>query len=114
VLLRASEGKTFADRRDAALIRLLLDSGARRSEIAGLTVDAAGRGRSPSAPGLRSQSIAISASGGSTATLSDPSCGSVDGGKVTTDGIADILERRCLMAGLARIGAHAFRHLFAH
>ena len=39
-LLRACEGPPFNDRRDAALIRLLLDSGARRSEIAGLTVDA--------------------------------------------------------------------------
>ena len=35
-LLRACEGKTFGDRRDAALVRLLLDSGARRSEVAGL------------------------------------------------------------------------------
>jgi integrase/recombinase XerC len=39
-LLRACEGKTLADRRDAALIRQLPDSGARRSEIKGLTVDA--------------------------------------------------------------------------
>ena len=35
-LLRACEGRLFNDRRDAALVRLLLDSGARRSEIAGL------------------------------------------------------------------------------
>jgi integrase len=92
-LLRACEGKTFADRRDAALIRLLLDSGARRSEIAGLTVDAvdlrdktatvlgkgAGRGPSPSAPEPRSRSIASFVKAGSTATPNDPSCGSVEG-----------------------------------
>ena len=35
-------------------------------------------------------------------------------GPVTTDGIADILERRCVLDGFPRIGAHAFRHLFAH
>ena len=33
---------------------------------------------------------------------------------MTSDGIADILERRCVKAGLPRVGAHAFRHLFAH
>ena len=35
-------------------------------------------------------------------------------GPVRGDGIADILVRRCDAAGLPRIGAHAFRHLFAH
>jgi integrase len=39
-ILHACEEKALADRRDAAMIRLLLDSGARRSEIAALTVDA--------------------------------------------------------------------------
>ena len=89
--LRACEGKTLADRRDAALTRLLLDSGARRSEIAGLTVEAvdlrdkrrpcsakaAGRGSSRWVPAPLWRSIAISASDGFTGTPSDPSCGSV-------------------------------------
>jgi site-specific recombinase XerD len=35
-LIKACEGKTFEDRRDAAMIRLLLDSGMRRAELAGL------------------------------------------------------------------------------
>ncbi len=90
-LLRACEGKTLADRRDAALIRLLLDSGARRSEIAGslstrwtcatrrrpCSAKAAGRGSSGSVPAPLWRSIAISASDGFTGTPSDPSCGSV-------------------------------------
>jgi integrase len=33
---------------------------------------------------------------------------------MTSDGIADILERRCQAAGIPRLGAHSFRHLFAH
>src|SRR5919199_1332054 len=37
-LLKAWEGKTHEDRRDAAMIRLLIDSGMRRAELAGLKV----------------------------------------------------------------------------
>jgi site-specific recombinase XerD len=38
-LLNSCEGRTFVQRRDAALIRLFIDTGCRRGEIAGLTVD---------------------------------------------------------------------------
>ena len=37
-LLKACQGRAFADRRDTALLRLLLDTGMRRAEIAGLGV----------------------------------------------------------------------------
>src|SRR6185437_2662601 len=37
-LLHACEGQDFASRRDAAIIRLLLDTGMRRAELAGLTM----------------------------------------------------------------------------
>ncbi|HEX7491191.1 MAG TPA: tyrosine-type recombinase/integrase [Candidatus Limnocylindrales bacterium] len=127
-LLRACEGRLFNDRRDVALIRLLLDSGARRSEIAGLTVDAIdlrektatvmGKGRRPR----------IITFGPRTAQALDrylrerrthrdaarPELWLGHNGPVRSDGIGDILERRSEAAGLPRIGAHAFRHLFAH
>jgi site-specific recombinase XerD len=38
-LLRACEGKTFRDLRDTAIVRLLIDTGMRRSELATLAVD---------------------------------------------------------------------------
>ena len=38
-LLKACEGREFADRRDAAILRLLVDTGMRRAEIAGLRVE---------------------------------------------------------------------------
>lgn len=38
-LLRVCEGKDFAQRRDMAIIRLFLDTGARRAELAALTVE---------------------------------------------------------------------------
>lgn len=127
-LLRACEGRAFIDRRDAALLRLLLDSGARRSEVAALTVEAVdlrektatvvGKGRRPR----------IITFGSRTALAIDrylrerrmhrdaerPELWLGHRGPVTSDGIAQILERRCMQAGLSRIGAHAFRHLFAH
>ena len=127
-LLRACEGHLFNDRRDAALVRLLLDSGARRSEIAGLTVDSIdlrektatvlGKGRRPR----------IITFGPRTAQALDrylrerrthrdaarPELWLGHNGPVRSDGIGDILERRSEAAGLPRIGAHAFRHLFAH
>jgi len=38
-LLRVCSGSTFSDRRDTAIIRLLLDTGLRRAELAGLILD---------------------------------------------------------------------------
>jgi integrase/recombinase XerC len=37
-ILAICKGKTFVDRRDTAIIRLFIDTGCRRGEIAGLTV----------------------------------------------------------------------------
>ena len=38
-LLAACEGKEFADRRDAALVHLFLDTGVRLAELTGVTLD---------------------------------------------------------------------------
>ncbi len=38
-LLKACEGKGFDEQRDAAILRLFLDTRCRRAEVAGLTVD---------------------------------------------------------------------------
>jgi len=38
-MLKVCNGRSFKDRRDQAVLRLLLDTGMRRAEIAGLTVD---------------------------------------------------------------------------
>lgn len=38
-LLRACSGRTFADRRDTAILRLFLDTGMRLSELTGLRVE---------------------------------------------------------------------------
>lgn len=127
-LLRACDGRTFADRRDTALLRLLLDSGARRSEIAGLTIEAVdlrdktatvlGKGRRPRIITFGARTaLAIDRYLRERRLHRDTERAELwlgHRGPVTSDGIADILERRCVKAGLPRIGAHAFRHLFAH
>jgi integrase/recombinase XerC len=38
-LLRACEGRDFASRRDTAIILLLVDTGMRRAECAGMNID---------------------------------------------------------------------------
>jgi site-specific recombinase XerD len=127
-LLRACEGRTFADRRDAAIIRLLLDTGCRRSEVAALTLDAVdlrekiatvlGKGRRPRIVTFGSRTaLAIDRYLRERRLHRDaerPDLWLGHRGPVTSDGIANILDRRCAKAGLSRIGAHAFRHLFAH
>jgi integrase len=42
-LLKACTGSAFAPRRDAAMIRLFIDTGVRLGEMAGLTVDGVDR-----------------------------------------------------------------------
>src|SRR5439155_21960975 len=43
-LLKACEGKAFDDLRDTAILRVLIDTGARASEVMGLTLDPADPG----------------------------------------------------------------------
>ncbi len=124
----ACEGRSFIDRRDAALIRLLLDSGARRSEVAALTLDAVDLREKTATVLGKGRRRRIVAFGSRTASAIDRYLRERrlhrdaeryelwigHRGPVTSDGIAQILERCCAKAGLSRIGAHAFRHLFAH
>ena len=127
-LLRNCEGRDFMDRRDMAIIRLLLDTGSRRSELAGLKVQdidfdmnvahVVGKGRRPRACPF----------GRKTAVASDrylrarnqhrdaqrPELWLGHGGPMTDDGIAQMVRRRADQAGLTGIHMHLFRHTYAH
>ncbi len=127
-LLKACEGKGFTERRDMALIRLLLDSGLRRGEAAGLTLDdldldndvvhVLGKGRRPRAVpfGAKTgQAIdrylrerARHPHAKSRALWLGPR------GQLTGSGVAQIVEKRCGAAGIPRIHPHQLRHTFAH
>jgi site-specific recombinase XerD len=127
-LLKACEGKEFEERRDSAIIRLLIDTGMRRQECADIqltgidwelkTVGILAKGRRPRACPM----------GAKTAQAIDryirvrekhpdshlPWLWLGRRGKITDSGIYQILEDRAIQAGIGKIHPHQFRHTFAH
>lgn len=128
-LIRVCEGRDFYSRRDMAIIRLLLDTGMRRSEIGNLTLDSLdfdagvayvmGKGRRPRAcPFGRKTAQALDRYLRMRATYSDAAKSS-DAlwlgrqGPMGAWGIAYVVEERAKEAGI-EAHAHLFRHTFAH
>jgi site-specific recombinase XerD len=127
-LLRACEGKDFEARRDTAIVRLLIDTGLRRAECAGLKVadidfdhDVAmvlGKGR-------RARVVPF---GRKTAHAMDrylrlrarhPHAGAEAmwlglKGPLRDNSILLMLRRRATQAGIPKLYVHLFRHTFAH
>lgn len=130
-LLATCAGKTFAERRDTAIMRLFLDTGMRRSELAYLSTDTLdlddqvavvmGKGR-------RSRACPF---GAKTATALDrylrararhPKAeqtsalwlGDLNKGPLGHDGVEQMIRRRATQAGLEGVHAHMFRHTAAH
>lgn len=130
-LLATCEGRgaaSFEDRRDAAILRVFFDTGIRLSECAGLRVeDADTRERLliVTGKGDRQRYVPF---GSKTATALDrylrmrprhPQAASSAlflgfKGAMTPSGIAQMLERRCDKAEIARVHPHQFRHTAAH
>ncbi len=129
-LLAVTAGKTFADRRDHAIIRLFADTGMRRSELSGLRVSdldldesvafVLGKGRRPRAcPYGNKTGVAIDRylrvrrrhprAGEDAMWLGD-----LNKGPVTHDGVEQMLRRRGAQAGVEGLHAHRFRHTAAH
>lgn len=131
-LLEVCKGATFENRRDAAIIRLFLDTGLRVAEVANLPVklgelgidfdqDVAyvlGKGRRiravafgpRAADALRKYARAR----GRHPQQGLPFFWLGRKGQLSVSGIAQMLERRCTEAGIPRIHPHQFRHTFAH
>jgi len=127
-LLAAADGKRFENRRDTAIIRFFLDSGARLSEVTGLELgdldlemDVAivmGKGR-------RGRAVPFGAKTGEALRRYMRLRGrhpqvNLDAlwlgkkGKMTGSGITQMLERRAADAGIENVHPHRFRHTFAH
>jgi site-specific recombinase XerD len=127
-LLDTARGNSFENRRDTAILRLLIDTGIRVGELAGLrdadldfdTDVAMVRGKgdrwravpfgAKTANALRRYQRARSRH--PQAALEPLWLGKK--GRLTESGIAQMLERRAEDAGVVGLHPHRFRHTFAH
>lgn len=128
-LLATCKGNTFENRRDAAILRLFLDTGMRAGELCGLQVDdvdqaqsvafvegKGGRGRAcpfgaRTADALRRY---LRARRQHPLAALSPALWLGKKGAMTDSGVRQMLERRCTDAGLPHVHPHQFRHTFAH
>lgn len=127
-LLDACAGTDFEDRRDNAMIRLFLDSGMRRGELAGLRVEdvdldqeaavVMGKGRRPRAcPFGHKTGQALDRYLRARAKRTDaaePWLWLGKRGRLTETGVEQAVKRRGRAAGLPDIHPHQFRHTYAH
>jgi site-specific recombinase XerD len=126
-LLKVCEGNDFEQRRDAAMIRLFLDSGLRRAELANLAVDdvdwdqevvvVVGKGSRPrAAPFGKKAGLALDRylrvrTGHPHSHLKGLWLG--ERGAITESGILQIIKKRGRQAGIENLHPHIFRHTFA-
>lgn len=129
-LLKVCEGRDYNARRDTAIVRLLVDTGMRVGECAGLSVDdidldsdvalVLGKGRRPRGCPF----------GGRTATAVErylrlratqpradtPALwlGEKGRGPMTHDGLRQMIGRRAEQAGIGHVHPHQLRHTAAH
>lgn len=127
-LLRACAGSGLLARRDLAIIRLLLDTGMRRGEIAGLSVAdidlrdrtaiVMGKGRRP-----RIVPFGVRASHALDRYLRlralhrsahRPELWLGKAGSLSDSGVLQAIKTRGLQAGVPQVYCHQFRHTFAH
>ena len=127
-LFAVCTGSSFEARRDTALLTLLLDTGARRAEITGLTLDdvdldldvlvVLGKGR-------RERTLPFGRRAGEALDrylrartrhkhASLPWLWLGQKGQLTDIGLRMMLRRRGAQAGLPGLHAHQLRHTFAH
>ena len=127
-ILKACEGRDFLARRDMAIIRLLLDTGLRRGELAGLKMEDLD---------LDAQTLKVMGKGARVRVVpfgkkaardidryirvralhpqvSRPELWLGKGGPTTGSGIYQVVTQRAKQAGLGEIYTHLFRHTFAH
>jgi site-specific recombinase XerD len=131
-LLGTCEGASFEQRRDAAIIRLLLDCGVRVSGIASIRADGVDLPHKTITVALKGGGEHLVPFGRRSAAALDryqrararhPRADSPwlwlgtsgrDTSHFGTAGIQDMLERRGRAAGIGKITPHAFRRTFAH
>ena len=127
-LLHACDGKDFEARRDTAILRLLIDCGMRRAELAGLRLEdidfdtnvalVVGKGRRPRAcPFGRKTAQALDRylrARGQHRGAHLPALWLGLKGPLTDSGVVQMVQKRAEQAGIGHIYTHLFRHSFAH
>lgn len=127
-LLAACDGKAFEDRRDAALIRFMIDTGARLGEVTGLTTaDVTARAQEALLHGKGDRERRVYFSAATAVALDrylrerkghrwapNPAMWIGPKGPLTDSGIAQLIRRRGEAAGLAGLHPHQLRHTWAH
>lgn len=127
-LLKVTSGTTFDDRRDRAILRLLLDTGIRRGELTGLRLEdvdhdakvlyVTGKGRrGRNCPYDREAALELDRY--LRARKGHPDADSPwlwlgKKGRLTDTGVSQMLRRRGREAGLEGLHPHLFRHTWAH
>jgi site-specific recombinase XerC len=125
-LLKVCGGSTFEQRRDQAILRLFLDAGLRLSELTNMTVDDVERDLVyVTGKGERKRAVVI----GTQAQLALDRYRRVRrqhpfasfralwlGGRgvMTTSGVTQVLQRRCVQAEVEQLHPHQLRHYAAH
>jgi site-specific recombinase XerD len=127
-LFKACEGSDIDARRDLALIMLMLDTGCRLAEVAGLRLDdvdfnlgvalVLGKNRRERALPMSPKTLTtvdryVRARRRSKHTAS-PWLWLGHRGRLTASGIAQVLRRRSEQAEIERVHPHQLRHTFAH
>ncbi|MFR9803663.1 tyrosine-type recombinase/integrase [Pseudonocardia sp. RS010] len=127
-LLAITEGRSFEDRRDHAIIRMFLDTGMRLSELTGIRTDELDFDVS-AVPVLgkgRRKRLAVFGNKTTEALrrylrvrrnheyADRPRLWLSQKGEFTEDGVRLMLTRRGNQAGIRGLHAHRFRHTFAH
>jgi site-specific recombinase XerD len=127
-LFKVCGGTTFEDRRDTAIVAVLLDAGLRLGELVGITLEdvdletrtitVLGKGRRPRTVGLGVK--ALQAVDRYLRTRRSHAEARLDAfwlglrGPMTGSGVRQMLERRGAQAGIAGLHPHQLRHTFAH
>lgn len=127
-LFHVCDGRGFEERRDSALLRVLLNTGSRLSEVANLTMEDLDLDQDHLWVMGKAKRARILPLGPKTVKALDRYLrarshhGSADlkwlwlgpRGRLTDSGIAQMLRRRCREAGIEPVHPHQFRHTFAH
>jgi len=133
-LLKVCQGKGFVHRRDEAILRLFIDGGLRRSELAGLQVTdidirdrmifVEGKGSRRSGPRRRAVPIGVITARCLDRYLRERDrhphadnqalwLGDRSRGPISADGVEAVVNRRAAEAGIEGLHLHVFRHTWA-